>query len=166
MNLLELIRKLDDEATEKVASVNPFDLIIPEDKTAGFVDKATKVLTAPVRNIYGGAKDYFKLRPQRAEEIKNLHTELNAIAEKHNGSVPESVAKKVWKKAKPTMMEDGVKVTDLNAEAKSTQHRIGEAKGRVIGGVLQAGIPGIIGYKMLKKPNVEAAPGELPETNS
>ncbi len=160
MNLLELIRKLDEEATEKVASVNPFDLIIPQEKTAGVLKTTGKVLATPFKNIYEGTKDYFKLRPQRAEEIQNLHKELNAVAENANGAVTESMAKKVWKKAKPTMMEEGVKVPDLNAEARSTQHRIGEAKGRVIGGVLQAGIPGVIGYKMLKKPNPEAAPVE------
>jgi len=162
MNLLDLIRKLDEEATEKVASVSPFELVFPEEKTAGALDTAKKIVTTPFKNIYEGTKDYFKLRPQRAEEIKNIHKELNAVAGKHNGSVSESVAKKVWKKAKPTMMEDGAKVTDLNAEARSTQHRIGEAKGRVIGGALQVGIPSYIGYRMLKA-NPEPAPEEPAE---
>ena len=160
MNLLDLIRYMDYEASEKTASVNYLDLLTPE-KTAGAWDTTKKIVSTPFKNIYGGAKDYMELRPQRAEEIQKIHQDLNAAARQHISAgkdvqaVPESVAKKVWKKNSPMMIDEGKEVPDHNAAVKTTQHRIGEAKGRFFGGLAQIGIPSYIGYRMLKKPEEE-----------
>jgi hypothetical protein len=117
-----------DGDLEKTAAALPRELAKNSKKVVDF-------LATPFRNISSGYRDYKDLSALRSVEVGNLRQALQGAATGNVGAatpeITSTMAEKIWSKAAPLP----------NAPGPNTQQLLGEAKGRMIGGALQLGIP-------------------------
>lgn len=111
-------------------------------------------LATPFRNMSSGLKDYKHLAMLRDHEVSSMAQKMQdaakAMSPNADPVVTHTIAENIWKKALPA---EGV-------TSPTTQQLLSEAKGRMIGGALQVGIPTVAGglylRSKLKKKRQEA----------
>jgi hypothetical protein len=162
--------EIREEGLKKIAALLSFDVdmqkiaAVPTAAAArGAVREIAKnsggvidFLATPFRNIRGGYADYTALKPTMQAEISALQKSLQEAATanaagKATPEITESMAKNIWKKSTPIE----------GAAGTNTQQKIEEAKGRMIAGALQIGVPTVVGGVYLKNKMKKKAPAPV-----
>ena len=142
--------------TEKEAAVSPAAVRSGVKEVAKNPSGVWKFLTTPFRNISEGYSDYSRLANVRDTEVAALKSTLQEAAAantagKATPEITDAMAKKIWSKSQPIE----------GATTQNTQQLLSEARGRMIAGGLQVGIPTVAGglylkSKLKKEPPVRA----------
>ncbi len=126
-------------------------------KEAVFLGSAWDVVKTPFKNMSEGYSDWSAARKLKDQEIEGIGTKLRSSGVALNTSNPDlkSNASKLWKSEQEGYLSsiDKLKETPelYGPQAnKNTLYKIREARGRMIGGALQVGVPATIGALALK----------------
>jgi hypothetical protein len=127
-------------------------------KNAGFTQTALNIVKTPFKNMAEGYKEYGAARNVIKAEKAAIGESL--VTNSHLANMPEDhikgMASKVWKQGQKSVLDANshLRAEEPEAYGKAVGHlsssKLKDAKGKMLGGALQIGIPGAIAGKVIK----------------